>query len=222
MTDAKKTIRNAFLKQDVKHAARATGRVLQKVCIAATVCVMLLTSAFALSEDFRIDVLNTIINVYDDGTQIIFPGNQPSSDDSGSQGEFAVLKNNIGLEWVPDGFEISEENCSSTSSSDMLYLIHPTNGYVCIYFRQIKPGLNYNFDTEDCIKKEIVINRHAADLYIKQERGLRERFKDMPQIWSDMTVFWIDEERGVIININATNLTEKEMVRLSEGVHWLR
>lgn len=37
-----------------------------------------------------------------------------------------------------------------------------------------------------------------------------------------MTIFWFDEELQVIMQVNATNLTEEEMIRLAEGIHWLR
>ena len=37
-----------------------------------------------------------------------------------------------------------------------------------------------------------------------------------------MIIYWIDQEAGVMVDISATNLTEEEMVRLAEGVHWLR
>ena len=33
-------------------------------------------------------------------------------------------------------------------------------------------------------------------------------------------IYWIDEEAQVIVQVDATNLTEDEMLQLAEGVHW--
>ena len=35
-----------------------------------------------------------------------------------------------------------------------------------------------------------------------------------------MMIYWIDENNRVIVQINATNLTEEEMLRLAAGFHW--
>lgn len=42
----------------------------------------------------------------------------------------------------------------------------------------------------------------------------------MPQIWSDLTVFWIDDSRQGVYCISATNQTEADMIKLANGIHW--
>lgn len=51
---------------------------------------------------------------------------------------------------------------------------------------------------------------------------LQKRFGDigMTNIWSSQMIYWIDKETQVIVQVDATNLTEDEMLRLAEGVHW--
>lgn len=51
---------------------------------------------------------------------------------------------------------------------------------------------------------------------------MRYHQNGFPNIWSDMMIFWIDQDAQANVQINATNLTEEEMIRLAEGVHWLR
>lgn len=85
-------------------------------------------------------------------------------------------------------------------------------------------GLIYNLNTESCNEREIIIKDHSATLYTTNKEMLQKRFHDNGaiNIWSDMTIFWFDEELQVIMQVNATNLTEEEMIRLAEGIHWLR
>lgn len=79
----------------------------------------------------------------------------------------------------------------------------------------------YNLNTEGCTKREITVQGHPAELYVTGEEMLQKRFSMTGfDIWSDMMIYWIDENNRVIVQINATNLTEEEMLRLAEGFHW--
>ena len=86
------------------------------------------------------------------------------------------------------------------------------------------PGLVSNINTEGYTKQDITVNGHPANLYTSNEDMLEMRYHQngFPNIWSDMMIFWMDQDAGANVQINATNLTEEEMIRLAEGVHWLR
>ena len=80
----------------------------------------------------------------------------------------------------------------------------------------------YNLNTEGCIKRDIIVQGQSATLYIADDEMIQKRFGDigMTNIWSDQMIYWIDEEAQVIVQVDATNLTEDEMLQLAEGVHW--
>ena len=77
----------------------------------------------------------------------------------------------------------------------------------------------YNVNTEGCTQKEVIIQGHPASLYITNQDVLQKRFVDIPNIWSYMTIYWIDDINKAIVEISATNLTEDEIIQLANGVH---
>ena len=221
-----KTIRNAFAKQNIQRAGRTAGKVIQRVSVAAMLAVLLFTTAFAVSEDFRIATLNTVIQVFDDHTRITFRGtssaNRYSYSDSSEELDYQY---NIALDWLPEGYEVETGWTTENGSSDYIALISQArHSAIDISFTPYRSNLSYSFDTESCTKKEITVQGHTAELYIKTEAALRERENywdgDAPPVWSDMTIFWMDDSRQVLVLIAANNLTEEEMLRLADGVHW--
>lgn len=216
-----KTIRNAFAKQNMKRAGRTAGKVIQRVSVAAMLVMLLFTTAFAVSEDFRIATLNAVIQVFDDRTRITFQGTS-TVDRHSNASEGLDYQYNIALDWLPEGYEVEGGWTTENGTSDHIAFIDQSGSTIDIDFTPYTPGLIYTFDSEACTKKEITVQGCIAELYIKNEDALheREQYGDMPQIWSDMTIFWEDNTNQVVVLITATNLSEKEMLRLAEGIHW--
>ena len=217
-----KTIRNAFAKQRVRKASRSTIKIVQRVCVAAVLAMLLFTTAFAISEDFRVATLNAVIQVFDDRTQITF-GTSASDSQAGvnqTSQEDLEYHYNIALEWLPEGYELESGEIFEDGGRDRVSFISSVDGLIEIIFIPYIDSTVYSLNTEDCTQKEVTVQGHSATLYITNDDMLRRRYVDMPQIWSDMTVFWIDEKNQVIANISATNLTEEEILKFAEGVHW--
>lgn len=102
----------------------------------------------------------------------------------------------------------------------MSYL-SPVDGLLEVSVTPYSQSSVYNLNTEGCTKREITVQGHPAELYVTGEEMLQKRFSMTGfDIWSDMMIYWIDENNRVIVQINATNLTEEEMLRLAEGFHW--
>lgn len=217
-----KTIRTAFAQKRIRTAGHTAKRCLTKIALVAVICGLLFTAAFALSEDVRVATLNALIQVMDDRTQITFNGTSsektksPSASISGLEYHY-----NIALEWIPNGFEL-EAGQSGTGMSDLVSYMSPLNGFVEISITPYAPGLVCNVNTEDCTEKDIIIQEHQATLYITSEDMIQKRYHDngKANIWSELMVYWIDQENQVIVQVNATNLTEDEMILLANGVHW--
>ena len=218
-------IREAFVQRRLHATGRTAVRWLTKVLVAATLVAFMFAAAFALSEDVRVATLNAVIEVMDDRTQITFEG---AGGDAGgtaappAEGTAAEdgleYHYNIALEWVPEGFELEG---GIEGGSDLVSYLSPVDGLLEVSVTPYSQSSVYNLNTEGCTKQEITVQGHPAELYVTGEEMLQKRFSMTGfDIWSDMMIYWIDENNRVIVQIDATNLTEEEMIRLAEGFHW--
>ena len=218
-------IRGAFVQRRLHATGRTAVRWLTKVLVAAMLGAVMFAAAFALSEDVRVATLNAVIEVMDDRTQITFEG---AGGDAGgtaappAEGTAAEdgleYHYNIALEWVPEGFELEG---GIEGGSDLVSYLSPVDGLLEVSVTPYSQSSVYNLNTEGCAKQEITVQGHPAELYVTGEEMLQKRFSMTGfDIWSDMMIYWIDENNRVIVQIDATNLTEEEMLRLAEGFHW--
>lgn len=105
----RKVINRYFAAQRRSGYWRMTKRVLNRAAIVTAVMMLLFTSAFALSENFRISALNLLITVEEQYTQL-----EMKSDDLGedlnspptTSGGLATSEyfENLEIGWIPEGF----------------------------------------------------------------------------------------------------------------------
>ena len=219
-------IRGAFVQRRLHATGRTAVRWLTKVLVAATLVAFMFAAAFALSEDVRVATLNAVIEVMDDRTQITFEG---AGGDAGgtaappAEGTAAEdgleYHYNIALEWVPEGYELEG---GSEADGGMVNYLSPVDGLLAVSVIPYSENSVLNLNTEGCTKREITVQGHPATLYVTGEEMLQKAYHEngLTNIWSEMMIYWIDENNRVIVQIDATNLTEEEMIRLAEGVHW--
>lgn len=219
-------IRGAFVQRRLHATGRTAVRWLTKVLVAAMLGAVMFAAAFALSEDVRVATLNAVIEVMDDRTQITFEG---AGGDAGgtaappAEGTAAEdgleYHYNIALEWVPEGFELEG---GSEADGGMVNYLSPVDGLLAVSVIPYSENSVLNLNTEGCTKREITVQGHPATLYVTGEEMLQKAYHEngLTNIWSEMMIYWIDENNRVIVQIDATNLTEEEMLRLAEGFHW--
>lgn len=219
-------IRGAFVQRRLHATGRTAVRWLTKVLVAAMLGAVMFAAAFALSEDVRVATLNAVIEVMDDRTQITFEG---AGGDAGgtaappAEGTAAEdgleYHYNIALEWVPEGYELEG---GSEADGGMVNYLSPVDGLLAVSVIPYSENSVLNLNTEGCTKREITVQGHPATLYVTGEEMLQKAYHEngLTNIWSEMMIYWIDENNRVIVQINATNLTEEEMIRLAEGFHW--
>ena len=219
-------IREAFVQRRLHATGRTAVRWLPKVLVAAMLGAVMFAAAFALSEDVRVATLNAVIEVMDDRTQITFEG---AGGDAGgtaappAEGTAAEdgleYHYNIALEWVPEGFELEG---GSEADGGMVNYLSPVDGLLAVSVISYSENSVLNLNTEGCTKREITVQGHPATLYVTGEEMLQKAYHEngLTNIWSEMMIYWIDENNRNIVIIDATNLTEEEMLRLAEGFHW--
>ena len=93
----KRTIALYFAKRSIKNTGRVFAGLIRKVAMVALIGMLLFTTVFAVSSDFRIKTLNWVIEVFDDRTEFSFV-EQNSTDNTEDDGQRIVV------EWIPEGF----------------------------------------------------------------------------------------------------------------------
>lgn len=214
-------IREAFVQRRLHATGRTAVRWLTKVLVAAMLGAVMFAAAFALSEDVRVATLNAVIEVMDDRTQITFEGaggdagGTAAPPAEGTEAEEWTHPYSIALEWVPEGFELEKYQ------SDEVSYRNDAGDEILVSVDRYSEDLVYTFDTEDRAQKAVEVQGHQATLYSTNEEKLRALYEGLDvEVWSELTVFWKDDETQSLWQINAVNLTEEEMLRLAEGVHW--
>nr|WP_325214040.1 DUF4367 domain-containing protein [uncultured Oscillibacter sp.] len=85
---------------------RKTGRVLRLAAVVMAISVLLFTSAFALSEDFRVATLNLMLTVTEKYTQFDIKGSD--GNDRGASPSHSAASTqyfqNAEIGWIPEGF----------------------------------------------------------------------------------------------------------------------
>lgn len=221
-------IRGAFVQRRLHATGRTAVRWLTKVLVAATLVAFMFAAAFALSEDVRVATLNTVIKVMDDRTQITFEsadgdnGGTAAPPAEGTAAEDGLEYHyNIALEWVPEGYKLEGGWSPESGYCDEVRYTNEIGLPLSVNITRYDAGLVYTFDTEDRAQKAVEVQGHQATLYSTNEGKLRSLYEGFDvEVWSDLTVFWKDDETQSLWLIDATNLTEEEMLRLAEGVHW--
>ena len=223
-----KVIGTAFSRRQFQTTGRRTARWFGRLLLAAILGILLFSAAFALSEDVRVATLNIVLEVMDDHTRITFEEDPyGGAGQSGSAGQPDTTSDleyhyNIALEWIPEGFVLDGGNYEENGTSDYVVYRSQQDGTINVSVTPYSTGLVANFDTEDCTKRDVEVHGHKASLYIANESKVEKAYHQfgMTNIWSDLIMYWIDQDAGMIVDISATNLTEEEMIRLAEGVHW--
>ena len=104
------TIDRHFAKEQRRIGLRKAGKVLRLAAVIMGISVLLFTSAFALSEDFRLAALNLMLTVTEKYTQFDInnsDGNSVQASPNGNQAGSAYFQN-AEINWIPEGFECIE------------------------------------------------------------------------------------------------------------------
>ena len=105
------TIRRHFAHQQRRSALRKTGKVLRLVAVIMAVTVLLFTTAFAVSEEFRVATLNLMLTITEEYTQFSIKTSDETSriekaaSNTDGKGEYFQ---NAEIGWIPEGFVCSE------------------------------------------------------------------------------------------------------------------
>lgn len=99
-----------FAREQRRAGLRRTGRVLRLAAVVLAISVLLFTSVFAISEDFRLATLNLMLTVTEKYTQfdIKDSGEKNRQTSPGNNAAGFGYIDNAEIRWIPEGFEYAE------------------------------------------------------------------------------------------------------------------
>lgn len=175
------TIDRHFAREHRRAGLRRTGKVLRLAAIIMGISVLLFTSAFALSEDFRVATLNLMLTITEKYTQFDIEnsdGNSRQVPPSSSTAGFEYFEN-AKIGWIPEGFKYTSGEYDryawfENDSDDFFYIfLHPGSGTLRIDTENVDSLENISINGNEgiCVVKngaiEIVITDLANYLLIE-------------------------------------------------------
>ena len=152
-----RAIAKGFAGQELRRVGRGVSRVVTKVALVALVGMLLLTTVFAASEDFRVKTLNLALEIFEDHTEITLT---PEESIIASSVDSVVPQLTAG--WVPDGFALVEEGENSAMAWKD-FQNEEAGTQISITVFNLRTG-RMSVDTEDAEMLPIQIN--GADAFI--------------------------------------------------------
>lgn len=154
-----------FTRERRRAGLRKTGKVLRLAAVVMAISVVLFTSAFALSEDFRVATLNLMLTVTEKYTRFDIKGSDGNDRGASSNhnATSAQYFQNAEIGWIPEGFECTEY-------IDNLH-VRFENEQSEFFFISIIPGsANVHVDTENPDSQEhITINGNEGLCIVKYQ-----------------------------------------------------
>lgn len=151
-----RAIAKGFAGQELRRVGRGVSRVVTKVALVALVGMLLFTTVFAASEDFRVKTLNLALEIFEDHTEITLT---PDDSIANSAGNTAPQ---LTAGWLPDGFALVEEGENSAMAWKN-FQNEEAGAQISITAWNLRTG-GMNFDTEDAEMLPIQIN--GADAFL--------------------------------------------------------
>lgn len=146
----RRVIAKRAVENDLRQFGHGVTRILTKVAVVALVGMLLFTTAFAASEDFRLKTLNFVMETFDDRIELklISDDMSPYTHANGVP-EFTVG-------WLPEGFELTMEE-SNDFSAWKEYSADASDVAITIFVTDLSTGES-NFDIETTEKVLTKVN----------------------------------------------------------------
>lgn len=201
-----------------KQIACSVRRVATKIVMAAALVAALLSTAFAVSEDFRVNTLNLLIEISDVSARLTLNGDSSAVPDreqtpadeaetgtSGDAGEtFGVVLMGYQFPEVPEGFEVEFEKEDPIATR--IQYQNPEGATIYFAVKHAE-GIAHSVDTEGAQNiEDVIIHGYDGLLVEKDEQVL---------------VVWLDTDNACFINIFCAGISKDVAEGLAEKVRYL-
>lgn len=158
-------------RDEMKRIGKGFTRVVTKVAVAALMVMLLFTTAFAASEDFRVKTLNMVMEVFEDRMEIHFPSASQSAD--GFVPDLQITDSQL-----PEGFQLTKEG-----GGEMGRWYEYRNGDDGAIYTDVMNMENAGMilDTEDVVRSTVTVQGKTAILL--EDGHLRQLLWQVGGVW---------------------------------------
>lgn len=188
-----KTISRHCTKQSFYAAGRTFSRVVSKVAIVALVGMLLFTTAFAASPEFRASTLNWVIEVFEDRTEFSF-ASQSSEENINNSGC------GLAVGWLPDGYTLFEEKANEFSAQKTY---RSDDGKVIRIAMFMSSNMTLGIDTENADVSSIDIQGFDALVITKGDA---------------VEITWADESQQTFIVIDGAEEQTEDLIKIAKNL----
>lgn len=175
--------------------------VLARVVIAAVLCGLLTTAACAISPGFKAFLTHIFYSVTEVFTA--FTLQDPQTEDIGALQGHAYEINGLRFEWLPEGYEYADGE--ETEKSQWVEFADDKQGYIQIRVMDLSEASAYTYDSEENRGHIVSIGDFKGQII--EEKESKE-------------LLWIDDQRGKIIFVMATDLSQEGLLQLAESIRY--
>lgn len=175
--------------------------ILARVVIAAVLCGLLTTAAYAISPQFR-DFLDKIFYSVTE-TFTSFTLRDPQVEDVSKTHGQAIEINGLRFEWLPEGYEYVDGQ--ETERIRWVEFENDDQDYILIRAMSADDSSAYTYDSDADNPTQVQIG--------ELEGWLNEEDNNF------MSLFWVDERQNKAVIILATNLPREEILQLAYSLY---
>lgn len=150
---------------------------MRRVSVAVMLMVVLLTTAMAASEQFRLGVLNAVINTYDRYTELTFKGEdevapRDPTPEEAEQNEDWTYYYGVGFEWIPEGYEVGDDGWSRTNGTRGLSLYDGAGHAIDVDVIRYSGGYSQQIEFRGFIRDQFGNSGISSDTIHKRSQSI--------------------------------------------------
>ena len=155
----------------LRRTGKGFARIVTRVAVVALVAMLLFTTAFAASEDFRVKTLNMVMEVFEDRMEIHFPSASQSAD--GFVPDLQITDSQL-----PEGFQLTKEG-----GGEMGHWYEYRDGDDGAIYTDVMNMENAGMilDTEDVVRSTVTVQGKTAILL--EDGHLRQLLWQVGGVW---------------------------------------
>lgn len=165
-------IRRSFARQRRRSALRKTGKALRLAAVLMAVTVLLFTTAFAISEEFRVAALNLMLTVTEEYTQFHIVSGEGTRAQTSTPRNSSDYFENLSVGWIPEGFEACKNSYDS-------YVRFETPSGAWFEVDKFDGNGILNIDTEDADHVENIFIDGNTGICVRKDDYIHIAFADL-------------------------------------------
>lgn len=187
-----KAIKREFNRRNLRNIRRTCAKVFQRVAIVVLVVVACFSTMFVTSEAFRVEVMNYVIEIFDEKI------------DLGLEDEYnSTLSGSITANYIPTGYSLIDTGSNNREAWYNYQSTYNSESFINISVVSQDQDTLFEIDTEDAIVESLSINGVTA-IYTQKDNTSQ--------------IAWLNIDELVSVTIFAVNVDRDELVKVAENI----